>query len=180
MAHVRQVDGEAKMWALTSWMQRTDSCQACLQPVKTPDCGQDAWLLPCSWLLFRWFLIKLPRKLEYFTSSQEWRVRKALRCDCIKFSLSFFSISCMNNLSAGGGKLSQARQQELRIFSLWIQEADIFIFRAALSGTLQLLLLTAKCHQSLELWSPNSHIKGSAHQQWVAAKKQSREWVTHQ
>lgn len=69
----------------------------------------------------------------------------------------------MNKLSAGGGELSQAAG--FKDFQPWIQEADVFIFRAALSGTLQLPLLTAKCHKSLDLWYLNSHIKGFAHQQ---------------
>lgn len=54
----------------------------------------------------------------------------------------------MNKLGAEGGKLS--RRQGLRIFSLWIQETEALIFRAALSGTLQLPLLATKCHKSLD------------------------------
>lgn len=74
----------------------------------------------------------------------------------------------MNKLSAEGGMLS--RQQDLRIFSLWIQEAKVLIFRAALSGTLQLPLLTTKHHKSPDCRSLNSLVNGPICHQQLATK----------
>lgn len=92
-------------------------------------------------------------------------MRNVVRQDRTKLILFFFPVLCVNKLGSGGGKLSQA---------VGFKDFQPVDFRAALSGTLQLPLLTTECRKSPDCWSPDSHRNGPAHSGGLAAGTKPR------